>query len=158
MKLNIRYCYLLLSIVLLSACKNEVTPDQKELEAKTATYDALIVEAMAVHDEVMPKMGVLMEYRGRMQEQIKDSRMNNEFAIAKSKLNEAHDGMMEWMRDYSEKFPYGDPAPATLEDIQQKIPVLEQEVEEIKDLKLRTDKIISYAKELLDETEKRSAL
>lgn len=153
MKTSFKLVYAFLALALITSCKEEVTEAQKDLSDKISQYDALKKEAMEVHDDVMPKMGTLMELKGQLKEQAQDSTMNSEYAVAQEKLQEAHDGMMEWMRDYSDKFPYGTPAPETLEALNQKMPILEQEVKEIKDLRDRTDKTISYSRELLKATE-----
>jgi hypothetical protein len=157
MKVSFKLVYAFLALVLITSCKEEVTAEQKELSDKISQYDTLKKEAMEVHDEIMPKMGVLMELKGQLKEQPQDSTMNSEYAVAQEKLQEAHDGMMEWMRDYSDKFPYGTAAPETLEALNQKMPILEEEVKEIKDLRDRTNKTIDYSKKLLVETEKQAA-
>ena len=140
-------------LIAVSSCKEDpnVAAEQEELTEKTEAFENLKEEAIVVHDEIMPKMGQLMELSEQMQNKITADSTNQEYAQAKMKLNEAHDGMMEWMRDYSEKFPYGSESPATLEAFKEQMPILKSEVKEIKALKADTDQAISTSKALLQE-------
>jgi nitrous oxide reductase accessory protein NosL len=144
---------ILIAVFTLTSCKKEATAEEKALAAQIETYDALMTEAMEVHDEIMPKMGELMELKGELlanqPESISQESYMEEVSIAAENLKASHDGMMTWMKDYSEKFPYGDPSPETKEAIDEKMPVLEKEVEEIKQLRDQTMKSIDNAKALL---------
>jgi hypothetical protein len=140
----------LIAIVLftLTACKNVPTPEDAALKAQMESYDLLKAEAMKVHDEIMPKMGALMELKGEL---VVNENANEltEIAVAAENLKASHDAMMSWMQDYSEKFPYGEPTPDTKEALDEKLPILEQEVKEIVQLKDRTMLAIENAQGLL---------
>lgn len=142
-----------IAMLAFASCKNEVTAEEKALATQIENYDALMTEAMEVHDEIMPKMGELMELKGELlanqPESISQESYMEEVSIAAENLKASHDGMMTWMKDYSEKFPYGDPSPETKEAIDEKMPVLEKEVEEIKQLRDKTMQAIDDAKALL---------
>ncbi|ARN78205.1 hypothetical protein BST97_09490 [Nonlabens spongiae] len=146
----VKYFFAVLLLGLIS-CKNDpkVEAQSQELENEIAQYDALMEEAIEVHDDVMPKMGRLMELSEMMDQQIKKDSTISEFKIAKEKLNAAHDDMMTWMREYSEQFPYGEESPATAAALDQKMPVLEEKVEEIKRVKTETENVITYAQNLM---------
>jgi hypothetical protein len=104
-------------------------------------------EAIEVHDEIMPKMGTLLKLKDELENsESVDSLQATETA---QNLKKAHEGMMTWMRDYSDKFPYGDPSPNTEEEIKEKMPILEKEVEEIKQLREETYNAITRAEALL---------
>ncbi|AGC76814.1 hypothetical protein LX97_01474 [Nonlabens dokdonensis] len=141
-----------IAVLTLTSCKKEVTEEEKALATQIETYDALMAEAMEVHDEIMPKMGELMELKGEITEKAEAGELSDQTAISSTaeELKASHNGMMTWMKDYSEKFPYGDPSPETKEAIDKKMPVLEQEVEEIKNLRDKTMKAIDNAKALLN--------
>jgi nitrous oxide reductase accessory protein NosL len=141
------------ALIVLAACRNQPTAEEVALTFQIETYDTLKTEAMQVHDEIMPKMGELMELRGELSanepEFISKEAYIKEISTAAEYLKASHDAMMSWMQDYSEKFPYGDPTPETKEAMDKKLPLLEQEVKEIKDLKEQTLKAIEMAQELL---------
>ncbi|MEN8816109.1 MAG: hypothetical protein ABF274_04465 [Nonlabens sp.] len=141
-----------IAMLTLTSCKNEATAEENALATQIEAYDALMTEAMEVHDEIMPKMGELMELKGEITEKAEAGELSDQTAISSTaeELKASHDGMMTWMKDYSEKFPYGDPSPETKEAIDKKMPVLEQEVEEIKNLRDKTMQAIDNAKALLN--------
>ena len=143
-----------IALLTLTACKNEPTKEEIALQEQIETYDSLMTEAMDVHDEIMPKMGELMELKGELVAskegaELSDDQLMKLDATA-SNLKSSHDGMMDWMADYSEKFPYGEPSPETKADLDKMMPVLEQEVVEIKELRDHTLTAIDNAKELLE--------
>jgi hypothetical protein len=137
-----------IALLILTACKNDPTPEEVALQAQMESYDLLKSEAMKVHDEIMPKMGELMELNGELIANEKAKELS-EIRVAAENLKASHDAMMSWMQDYSEKFPYGEPTPETKEALNEKLPILEQEVKEIVQLKDRTVLAIENAQELL---------
>jgi hypothetical protein len=139
-----------ITVLTLTACKNDPTPKEVALQAQIESYDLLKSEAMKVHDEIMPKMGELMELNGALIANEKAKELS-EIGVAAENLKDAHDAMMSWMQDYSEKFPYGESTPDTKEALDEKLPILEQEVKEIVQLKGRTMIAIENAQELLKE-------
>ncbi len=145
-----KYLFAILFIGFIS-CKNDPKTEaqSEELKNEIAQYDALMEEAIEVHDEVMPKMGQLMELREIIKKKSVQDTTIVEFKFAVEQLNDAHDGMMEWMREYNEQFLYGEESPSTQEALDKKLPQLEQKVTEIKDLKTETNNIITYSQKLL---------
>ena len=78
-------------------------------KAKDQLYD----KVMAVHDEIMPKMGDITKYKKQLtvmiDELIEAGREENEARIAELKkavedLENSHDGMMNWMRAFDNDF------------------------------------------------------
>ncbi len=118
-------------------------------QTETTNYDELKAEAMEVHDEIMPKMGKLMELKEQL-ENDKNFTEKEELMDAAEDLQTAHDDMMTWMRDYSKQFPYGEESPSTDGELETKSGELEEKVEEIKTLREETMQAISNAEELLD--------
>jgi uncharacterized lipoprotein NlpE involved in copper resistance len=140
----------------LIACKNEAALEEVTLEVskmEIEAFETLKAEAMEAHDEIMPKLGKLMELRGELAvnepESMSKEAYTKEISTAGEDLKASHDAMMSWMQDYSEKFPYGDPTPKTKEAMDKKLPLLKQEVKEIKGLKKQTLNAIEIAEELL---------
>jgi|SRR5699024_864782 len=96
----------ILSIILLSismmSCSSSTSKEEKE-------FYSLLQEVFEVHDEMMPQMGKLSELRQELEEKTSDDPMNvmvYEEAIAD--LEAAHKGMMDWMKDFGEVFPFKD--------------------------------------------------
>jgi hypothetical protein len=145
-----------IALFTLTACKNEAAPEELALKVskmEIEAFETLKAEAMEVHDEIMPKMGELMELRGELTaiepSSISEGDSRNERSLVAENLKASHDAMMSWMQDYSEKFPYESTTPETKEAMDKKLPLLEQEVQEIKELKEQTWKAIEMAQELL---------
>jgi hypothetical protein len=137
-------------ILLVSSCKEGPDP---VIEERMSEFDTLTERTIEVHDEVMPQMGTLMELSHELEsrlETVEDSAVQMSVTASIQDLNDAHVNMMEWMRDYSEKFPYGEPAPESLPALEEKMPVLEKELDEIQKIKSETDRAIVVARAILD--------
>ena len=112
----------LLFIVVLVACG----PSKKE-ELQT-----LKDEVIAIHDEVMPKMGELRKTRMAL-ESLADSLMTTDstkaamFIELASDISMANEGMMEWMRAFEPEFE------GTDEEIQQYLEEQKVAVQKVKD-------------------------
>ncbi len=95
---------LLFSIVLLFSCT----------EKKHAnSHEDLMQAVMAVHDEVMPKMGDIMKYKKQIGEKIQELQAigdsTNQEAISKLQkvsddLEKSHMQMMDWMHEFNSDF------------------------------------------------------
>ncbi len=94
---------ILVAVVGLAACNN--TKEKKQ----EATEPTLMEEVMALHDEVMPKMGRMM----KVQKQLKlkaDSIATNDEETAErlrslaSDIELANEAMMDWMRNFDPNF------------------------------------------------------
>ena len=98
MKLFSSFLILLFSILVL-ACANPLIETNKEMRA----------QIIGVHDEVMPKIGQLMSLEKKALAQAdslfaQDSTASTDIEAMRSlagQLNQAHEGMFVWMRQYS---------------------------------------------------------
>ncbi|MRI01928.1 hypothetical protein GH721_15400 [Kriegella sp. EG-1] len=64
-----------------------------------------ISKVMAIHDEVMPKMGTIGKMVGELTELENDStNINKEYEKARKDLQEAHKSMMDWMKGFGDRF------------------------------------------------------
>lgn len=98
MKLFSSFLILLFSMLVL-ACANPLIEANKEMRA----------QIIGVHDEVMPKIGQLMSLEKKALAQadslfVQDSTASTEIEAIRSlagQLNQAHEGMFVWMRQYS---------------------------------------------------------
>ncbi len=93
---------LIVAILLVSSC------GEKKKEAK----DELLDKVMAVHDEIMPKMGDIMKFKKQLQEKLDelsseaeiDSTKIDELEQAIADLENSHEEMMGWMRQFNNDF------------------------------------------------------
>lgn len=92
-----------ITVFLLVSCGD----DQKEAQEK------LLDKVMVVHDEIMPKMGAIMKYKKQLKAKIDEltaeGKEDNEARIAELKeaiesLDNSHEGMMSWMREFDTDF------------------------------------------------------
>ena len=78
--------------------------------SKKSEISALKEQVMQVHDEVMPKMGELMKTEKRLKSKADslitaaDSVSAQACLDAASKINEANESMMNWMRNFQVDF------------------------------------------------------
>jgi hypothetical protein len=145
--------FIAIALFSLTACKNEPTPEEVQLQTQIETYERLKSEAEEIHDIVMVKGSEMMELVSEIEAKTESGELaeyNPEKIVGVVRyIKKADKDMMSWMQDYSSKFPYGDPSPETKEALEEKLPILEQEVKEIVQLKERTMEAIEKAQELL---------
>lgn len=67
--------------------------------------DPLKTEVLAIHDEAMEKMDLLMSLQMQLLKN-KDSTNAGQFEEAAKGLDEAHEKMMDWMYNFSNQFPH----------------------------------------------------
>ena len=85
-----KYNYLLVLVLL--ACQ------------PSAEKDPLLEEVITIHDEAMEEMGPVMSLKLKLKESIDSTRLA-EYESAMTALDEAHENMMVWMRNFSREFP-----------------------------------------------------
>ncbi|MBT3962622.1 MAG: hypothetical protein HN728_10500 [Flavobacteriales bacterium] len=114
--------------------------------------DALKAEAIAVHDEVMPRMGAIADLRSTLKKQWKDVSADTsstgdtiaQFIAGRiSMLDSADEAMMSWMADY-------DPTYENEHQSDSAVIYYSGQGEEIKEVKLLMEKAIEDAEELAD--------
>ena len=59
---------------------------------------------MAVHDEVMPKMGTIGKLVSQLEEKITNDDSSNDYVAAREELKAAHKAMMDWMKGFGDRF------------------------------------------------------
>ena len=63
-------------------------------------------EVMAIHDEVMPKMGAISKLIAELKPKVDSSEVGKENLKAIRDLQDAHKSMMDWMKVFGERFDY----------------------------------------------------
>lgn len=127
----------ILSIALFTSCKNAT--DKNDSNTTSTLYD----DVMAVHDEVMPKMGTIHNYKKELQA-ITDTLSNPEVSAKLTEsiiqLKEADDAMMSWMANFVA--PKEEP---------KRTEYLNKEMTSIKEVKSKMLAAIKNAEQLLKE-------
>jgi len=85
-------------LLLLVSCKEEA----KKTEAKSDTSQ--MKKVMAIHDEVMPKMGSFGKLVAELSKKEDSTEMGLRYKEAREDLQAAHKSMMDWMRGFGDKF------------------------------------------------------
>lgn len=61
-------------------------------------------EVLAIHDEVMPKMGSISKLMGELDKKIETNTHTDDFIAAREGLKMAHKAMMDWMKGFGSRF------------------------------------------------------
>ena len=94
MKKIIPLSFLVISLAFVS-CKQE----KKKAESSTQ-----MEQVMAIHDEVMPKMGKLGKLVGELKSKVDTTESGQNYEAAMKDLQAANRSMMDWMRDFGLRF------------------------------------------------------
>lgn len=127
----------ILTVLFMYAC------GEKKKEASEMLYD----QVMAVHDEIMPKMGDIMKYKKQLRQKAEllsaeaDSAQVAAINKAISGLDKAHDEMMGWMHEFDPNFDKG-----TQEEIMKYLNNQKEKIEKVGSV---TNEAIQNAIELL---------
>jgi len=128
---------LLLSI----SCKEE----KKEAEKSTQ-----MEQVMAIHDEVMPKMGKIGRLVGKLKSKVDTTATGMEYGKAMKDLQDANTSMMDWMQAFGSRFDSGE----IMEGKKlspEKQEWLDEEEEKVKMVKEKINSSITNAEALLNE-------
>lgn len=90
--------YLILVLIVLSvtlSCKKE----EKEIKEVTR-----MERVIAVHDEVMPKMGTIGRLISELEPLVDTTSVGKQYEVAIEDLKEGHNLMMEWMKGFGDRF------------------------------------------------------
>ncbi len=129
------------TILLLASCKNK--------EEKRDTTELTQMErVMAVHDEVMPKMGTIGKLVSQLEAKPDSLKSTPPYQTAIKDLKDAHDYMMTWMVDFNKRFDH-DEAMKGKELSEQKKIWLNEEEEKVKVMRDKVINSIKNAKALL---------
>ena len=103
---------------------------------------------MAVHDEVMPKMGTISKLVSQLDEKITNDSSSDNYAAAREDLKEAHKAMMDWMKGFGDRFD-GDEILNGKALTEEKQKWLDEEEAKVKALKDQINSSIKQAEDLL---------
>ena len=147
---NIAFTWgLLIFLAMVAACgSSESTEASSETDVAANTPEAELTEkVMGIHDEAMARMGEIYQLSKGLEAQLdsllktKDDGRVQELRTALSDLNEADQGMREWMRAY-------DPSAAD-PSAEGAMQYLESEFTKIKQVQKAMDKSIAQAQQML---------
>jgi len=131
---------ILLILILLFSCKQENKTDEEQ--------PTQMEEVMAIHDEVMPKMGKLSKLVAELKAKVDTTATGKEYEVAMKDLQEANKSMMDWMMGFGERFD-SDEILEGKELTQEKQTWLNEEEEKVKALKEQINSSIENAESLL---------
>lgn len=95
-----RTLFIAVLAITLWSCGNSESDDKVE-------FYQLLHQVFDVHDEMMPQMGKLSELRQELEKRVEEEPMDAiTYQEAIADLESAHKGMMDWMKDFGEVFPY----------------------------------------------------
>jgi hypothetical protein len=121
----------LLMLITLTGCKNEKT--------KIADSPTKMQQVMAIHDEVMPKMGTIGKLVEELNSKIDTTEQGQKYQKALSDLQDAHSAMMDWMKGFGNRFdseeilkgkPLSDQKKEWLKEEEEKVKVMRDKVYE----------------------------
>lgn len=127
-------------LLIFSSCKED-----KKVEEPTQ-----MEQVMAIHDEVMPKMGYLGKLVGQLKPMADSLGTNSPQAKAMRDLQDANKAMMDWMQSFGDRF---DPEEIMegQELSEEKKQWLNEEEEKMKEVKEKINSSIANAEALLNE-------
>ncbi|MEK6479734.1 hypothetical protein WJR50_19480 [Catalinimonas sp. 4WD22] len=151
--------YLIIINLLIMSCQ----PSSSETDEKYARAQEIYQEAIAVHDEVMPRMDEIMRLKSLLNERIEGLQQKGEEINTDSlqhmqeivqKLEEADEAMMQWMRNVKqvpevEKEPSADAETARLSDTTNLIQVQQEQKAAIEHVKTQMESSIKEARTFL---------
>lgn len=116
-------------------------------------------EVITIHDEAMARMGEIMQLKRELSKLKIEAKNDSLILINLSDLTKAHDGMMDWMRNFSVRFPegtlMGGEASSQADDEvmgkEELTDALKEELTSVKVVAEDIDKAIIAAKETLSE-------
>lgn len=107
-------------------------------------------EIMAIHDEVMPKMGKVGRLVGQLKPMVDTTAQGRQYATAMRDLQAANESMMKWMQDFGDQFDSDEIMNGKALSEQKKL-LLNVEQENIKAVKKQIETSIANAEALLKE-------
>ena len=120
-------------------------------EKKAPEGPTQMEQVMAIHDEVMPKMGTLGKLVGQLKAKVDTTEMGQKYEVAMKDLQAANMAMMDWMKNFGNRFD-SDEILNGKELTEEKQLWLNEEEEKVKALKEQINGSIERAQALLAET------
>jgi hypothetical protein len=103
---------------------------------------------IAVHDEVMPKMGTIGKLIGQLEDKIKQTDNPEALIEARTDLREANKAMMDWMKGFGDSFE-GDEIMKGKALPEEKQKILDLEEKKVEALRDQINNSIKNAEEVL---------
>ncbi len=135
-----KFFLFILFLTFISACKD--SPQKSDTPSQ-------MKEVMAIHDEVMPKMGDISKLVATLKSKVDTTESGKEYEKAMIDLQNAHKEMMDWMRGFGDRFNSDE----ILNDAAlspEKLKWLEEEEQKIKKVKEDINSSIENAEKLLE--------
>jgi len=133
-----------LGLVLIVSCREE---------KKSSDPDSQMNKVMAIHDEVMPKIGSMGKLVGELSSKEDSSALGLQYKSARRGLQEAHKAMMDWMQGFGNRFD-SDEILNGKKLSEQKQVWLNEEEEKVKALRDQINSSIETAETLLESNRK----
>ncbi|GMN09774.1 hypothetical protein MTsPCn9_18170 [Croceitalea sp. MTPC9] len=118
-------------------------------EKKVEEGPTQMEEVMAIHDEVMPKMGTLSKLVAELKTKVDTTATGKQYETAMKDLQDANKSMMDWMMGFGDRFD-SDEILEGKELSPEKQDWLDEEEEKVKALKEKINSSIERAEALLD--------
>ncbi len=117
-------------------------------QKKTPEGPTQMEQVMAIHDEVMPKMGKLGKLVGQLKEKVDTTEVGQQYELAMKDLQEANKSMMDWMINFGNRFDSNEILDGK-ELTEQKQQWLNEEEKKVEALKVHINSSIEKAEALL---------
>ncbi len=116
-------------------------------------FDKKMDETIAIHDEVMPKMGEINELLSDLETQM-DSTNRERIELVMTKLQNGHESMMTWMKTFGDEFNKTEINQGIqtkdVDSLKQRLEALDKSYSEAKAMKEEIFTAIERAKVLLE--------
>ncbi len=110
-----------------------------------------MAEVMAIHDEVMPRMGEIGKLVATLKPMADSAGQDSKYHKSMRELQEAHKSMFSWMREFGDRFD-PDEILHGKELTEQKQAWLDEEEKKVRALREEINGSIARAKKVLEET------
>ena len=117
-------------------------------EKKAPEGSSQMEEVMAIHDEVMPKMGTIGKLVGELKPKVDSTETGKQYEVAMKDLQAANTAMMDWMKEFGDRFDHEEILEGK-ELSAEKQQWLDEEEEKVKVVKEKINGSIARAEALL---------
>jgi|SRR6056297_1290221 len=134
------FSILICTVLFLSfSCKEEKKAPEGPTQMK---------KVMAIHDEVMPKMGTIGKLVGELKPKVDSTETGKQYEVAMKDLQAANTAMMDWMKEFGDRFDHEEILEGK-ELSAEKQQWLDEEEEKVKVVKEKINGSIARAEALL---------
>jgi hypothetical protein len=117
-------------------------------EKKAPDGSTQMKKVMAIHDEVMPKMGTIGKLVGELKPKVDSTETGKQYEVAMKDLQAANTAMMDWMKEFGDRFDHEEILEGK-ELSAEKQQWLDEEEEKVKVVKEKINGSIARAEALL---------